>query len=332
MPKTTEVALSTAKKNKKQEFQRVTKPSEIVSASPIEGKTLSLPAVKCYNLMLGIAQAAGFADQDYCISKHELRRSHKSNERLDGLLNELHSIVLEMRCNSPRGKPATLRTPLLSATIHEDDEDDGNVYFSFPPKLIKIIEESDQWSILLAQVMVGFKSLYALRLYEYGCGYYKRDEPFWWMTPDELRKSFSVPDKTYDNWAILRLKVLDAAIKEVNTLAEEFEVDLPEDKIRRHGRKVVKFCLVFKAKHKPVEEQKDIKPKLVQTGIDINDRALRILQEAARSHGPGQCPAVSRWYKLARERGCSSVLAYAARHQWPEWVAWVAQDIIKAGA
>jgi hypothetical protein len=326
MAKTTTTAKAVAHKNTTSKAQQVCKPSEIVSAMPIKGRSLSLPAVKAYNLMLGQAQAAGFENRDYCISKRELRRSHKGNERLDGILHELHSIALEMKCTTPDGESGVLCTPLLSSTIRKDGDDDtGNVWFCFPEKLMQIIQASEQWSILLSQVMIGFKSLYALRLYEYGCMYHRRDEPFLWWSPDELRKAFGVPEGAYNDWAGVRHFVLKPALAEVNELAEEFFVEMPEDKIQRRGRKVTRFCLVFKSKAKPAEEPKTIEhepaAKRVQTDLDAAARALRLLDIA-------DIMERTRWYEAALQRGCREIPAATAKANLKKWVTWITEDIL----
>jgi uncharacterized protein YcgL (UPF0745 family) len=173
--------------------------------------------------------------------------------------------------------------------------------------------------------MIGFKSLYALRLYEYGCMYHRRDEPFLWWSPDELRKAFGVPEGAYKDWANTRRAVLDAAIAEVNGLAEEFSVEMPEDKIQRRGRKVTRFCLVFKSKAKPTEEPKTIEhepaTKRAQTDLDATARALRVLDIADSRER-------QRWYEVALQRGCREIPAAAAKMNLKKWVSWVADDIL----
>jgi hypothetical protein len=322
MTKTAAVGKAVSLKNKKTGTQTITKPSEILSAVPEKGRSLSLPAAKVYNLLLGVAQGEGFANKRYVISKKELRRSHNSNDRLSDLLKELHSLSFSVR-GTLDGKSGTWWMNLLSPSFQEDGNDDtGNVHFKLPVELTAILQESNQWAILLSQIMQRFTSLYALRLYEIGCLYAKRDEPFIWMTPDELRNEFVVPEGAYGDWANMRRKVLDVAIAEVNELAEEFSVALPEDKIRRQGRKVVKFCLVFLAKPTAKEGPKAVTAS--QIDLDITSRALRALEQA-------DLPARGRWYALARERGCRPVQAYAAKSNWSKWVAWVAEDILKEG-
>lgn len=248
MGRTLSVAQGAAGRNARRgERQEIVKPSEMISARPVAGRTLSLPAMKCYNLMLGVAQANNFADERYSISKKELRRSHKGNERLSTLLDELHSVVF-MISGTLNGKPGLWRMSLLAPSFEEDgDEDTGNVHFRFPPELLSIIQHSEQWAILLSKAVIKFESLYALRLYEIGCLYINRQVPLLWLTPDELRRTMQVPKGAYSDWANLRRRVIDKAVAEINKLAD-FTVSVPEDKIRRRGRAVTKFMLLFAPK------------------------------------------------------------------------------------
>jgi plasmid replication initiation protein len=64
------------------------------------------------------------------------------------------------------------------------------------------------------------------------------------LTVSELRELLHVPNRSYQDWANLRRKTLDAAVAEVNQLAH-FNVVVPDDRIRRSGRKVIGLELRF---------------------------------------------------------------------------------------
>ena len=166
--------------------------------------------------------------------------------------------------------------------------------------------------------MQRFTSIYALRLYELGCLYYKRDEPFLWMTVDELRSGFIVPEGAYQDWTDLRRFVLNAAIKEVNELVDEFSVEMPDDKIRRTGRKVVKFMLLFTAKQEKIAPAAEDQP--VQTDLDISARALRKIEKDTIA-------VRQKWWALAKERGAGEIPAPTAPGNIHRWIAFVARDI-----
>jgi hypothetical protein len=164
-------------------------------------------------------------------------------------LDELHTTLFRLETISPRGKPAIMRAPLLTSTFDEldDQDDDSLVYFRFTPEFIAVHQDSRLWAALSGPIMIGFDSLYALRLYEIGCQMVGRHNPVLALTVPELRELLRVPHGKYRDWANLRRKTLDAAVSEVNQLAD-FDVIVPEDRIRRSGRKIISLELRFLAK------------------------------------------------------------------------------------
>jgi hypothetical protein len=229
-------------------LDKIIKAAEVIQARPAR-EALGLAASKALNLMLGIAGGARFADKMYTIPKKELRRSHKSNEHIQSILDELHSTLFRLETVSPRGRPAILTAALLTSTFNERDEqdDDSLVYFRFTPEFLEVHRDSRLWAALSGPIMIGFDSLYALRLYEIGCQIVGRHNPVLALTVPELRELLRVPQGKYRDWANLRRKTLDAAVSEINQLAD-FKVIVPEERIKRNGRKVISLELQFLAK------------------------------------------------------------------------------------
>jgi hypothetical protein len=227
-------------------LEKIIKAAELIWARPAKGRSLGLAASKTLNLMLGVAGSDGFQDRMYSIPKKDIRRSHKSNEHIPGILEELHTTLFRLETVSPRGKPAVFTAPLLSSTIVEidDQDDDALIYFQFTPAFIAIHKDSRLWAALSGPIMIRFDSAYALRLYEIGCQLVGRHDPTMRLTVPELRELLQVPAAKYTDWANLRRKTLDAAVAEVNQLAP-FVVTVPEDRIRRSGRKIVGLELRF---------------------------------------------------------------------------------------
>jgi hypothetical protein len=230
-------------------LEKIIKAAEVIRAKPAKEKALGLFASKTLNLMLGVAGGAGFEDKMYSIPKKELRRSHKGNERIPAILDELHTTLFRLETVSPRGKPAIMRAPLLTSTFDEldDQDDDSLVYFRFTPEFIAVHQDSRLWAALSGPIMIGFDSLYALRLYEIGCQVVGRHNPVLALTVPELRELLRVPQGKYRDWTDVRRFTLDKAIAEINQLAD-FDVILPEERIRRSGRKVISLELRFLAK------------------------------------------------------------------------------------
>src|SRR5689334_17372970 len=244
LPKTTaEVAIAA---HRDFGLEKIIKAAELIRARPAKGRSLGLAASKALNLMLGVAGSDGFQDRMYSIPKKDIRRSHKSNEHIPGILEELHTTLFRLETVSPRGKPAVFTAPLLSSTIVEidDQDDDALIYFQFTPAFIAIHKESRLWAALSGPIMIRFDSAYALRLYEIGCQLVGRHDPTMRLTVPELRELLQVPAGRYRDWDALRRNTLGAAVAEVNQLAH-FEVHVPEDRIRRSGRKIVSLELRF---------------------------------------------------------------------------------------
>jgi hypothetical protein len=230
-------------------LEKIIKAAEVIQAKPARDKALGLSASKALNLMLGVAGGAGFEDRMYSIPKKELRRSHKGNERIPAILDELHTTLFRLETVSPRGKPAIMRAALLTSTFDEldDQDDDSLIYFRFTPEFLAVHRDSRLWAALSGPIMIGFDSLYALRLYEIGCQMVGRHNPVLPLTVPEFRELLRVPQGKYRDWTDLRRFTLDKAIAEINQLAD-FDVIAPEERIRRNGRKVVSLELRFLAK------------------------------------------------------------------------------------
>ena len=334
MGKAVEVGKIVADKNLRRERQEIIKPSELVSAKPIQGRTLSLPALKAYNMMLKAAQANGYANVRYSVTKKALRRSHKGNERIAGLLDELHSVGFQVP-GVLDGKKGLWRMTLLSPTFEEEGDDDtGSVHFQFPAELLEIIQESGSWSLMIEQVMVKFESVYGLRLYEIGCRHISRDKPFIWWTPEELREEMGVPKDAYQDWANLRRRVLDTAMAEVNQLAH-FDVELHDKTIQRMGRKVVKFMISFN--QKPLVDAERAESERAKHSAGRKARREGTVEKVVPTHHDAirrlmleDVPTRQKWYDRAHELGAPEIKAPAARDNIKRWIAWVDVEVAKA--
>jgi len=229
-------------------LDKIIKSAELIHAVPLphpEGKKLSLFAWKCFNLMLGVAGSHGFQDRIYEITKKELRRTHKSNERIADVIDVLTSIKMKVEVRSPAGRPAEMTINFLSSTIRElDQTDDSTVYFRFTPEFAEIHKRSKLWAALAGRTMLRFTSTYALKLYEVGCQMVGRADPTMRITVEQLRNLLHIESSSYTDWANLRRRTLDRAVEEVNQLAH-FNVVVPENQIRRVGRKVISIELRF---------------------------------------------------------------------------------------
>jgi hypothetical protein len=228
------------------EGDEIVKAKELIEVRYAKGQSLSLPARKVLNLLIGKAAGDAWKPGSHVITKRELRGSHKGNERLPAILDELMTTTFKLAVTSRRGLPAVLTAALLAWNIEETSEtDDAIIEFEFTGPARKALRESNQYAIMNRAAVLSFDSKYAVTLYEMGCQRWQKRDVTWEGTPDDLRSMLGVPNSTYRDWTDLRRRVIDQAIQEVNHLAP-FVVAIPErGGIKRQGRKVVGIRLEF---------------------------------------------------------------------------------------
>lgn len=322
--------------------KEIIKPQDLVMAKPAPAKRgqseqrISLFAAKCFNLMVGVIQAAGFKDQLYSIPKATLRQAHKSNDRLSDMRTELHSVPYVFDCTTPDGHPGTVMVPLLAATItSNDDTDEALFYFRITPELSQILRSAPYWSSLLADHVRRFDSAYAMRLYEIGCQIVGRDHAkTLTLTPEEVRELLHVPATSYPDWANLRRAVLDTAIREVNQVAQTFTVTMPPEAIRRGAKNRVKsielrFEGTTPTKALLAREEAEThsagrrarrEKRVEQVVAPIEVQALRWLERAS-------VMVRTKWAARAVELGAQSAKSMAATSNLGTWVGFVASEL-----
>src|SRR3546814_8465378 len=62
-------------------------------------------------------------DKTFVITKRELRGSHKGNERIQPVMDELLRVIIRIRTTSTKGKPAIMSQSLLASCVEEIAED-----------------------------------------------------------------------------------------------------------------------------------------------------------------------------------------------------------------
>ncbi|OHB26819.1 MAG: replication initiation protein, partial [Phenylobacterium sp. RIFCSPHIGHO2_01_FULL_69_31] len=182
--------------------------------------------------------------------KSDIRRGHKGNERIADMLEELHRTLFAIDDLSWRGRKATKRFPLIQSSreeVEEDGAERGWIEWEFTPDARRLIKESETYAVLNRQAVLGFRSTYALRLYEMGALRIHRRQSTWRGDMTALRAAFGIAPELYKDFAQLRRKVLERAKAEIDQLAH-FTVEWRE--IRR-GRAVVEIEFVFHPKDAP---------------------------------------------------------------------------------
>ena len=226
------------------------KPGNIVEIKFVKGESLSLTASRLLALMILTAGGDAWEDRPHRIRKADIRRGHKGNERISDMLQELHRTLFAVDDKSWRGKKATLLFSLISRSKEETDEDGGEtgwIEWEFTPDARKLIQASETYAVLNRQAVLGFRSNYALKLYELGALRLHRRQATWRGDMQALRAALGIPPDVYTDFAQLRRKVLEKAKSEIDQLAH-FRVEWREI---RQGRTVTELEFRFEPKGAP---------------------------------------------------------------------------------
>jgi hypothetical protein len=228
------------------------KPGQLVEVRFVKGQSLSLTAARLLALMILTAGGDAWQPVAHRMRKAEIRRGHKGNERIADMLEELHRTLFAVDDLSWRGRKATKRFPLIQSSreeIEDDGAESGYIEWEFTPDARRLIRESESYAVLNRQAVLGFRSSYALRLYELGALRIHRRQPIWRADITAIRAAFGIAPELYKDFAQLRRKVLEKAKAEIDQLAH-FTVDWRE--IRR-GRAVIELEFEFRAKAAPAQ-------------------------------------------------------------------------------
>lgn len=226
------------------------KPGSIIEVKFVKGESLSLTASRLLALMILTAGGDAWEDRPHRMRKADIRRGHKGNERITDMLQELHRTLFAIDDRSWRGKKATTLFSLISRSKEETDEDGGEagwIEWEFTPDARKLIQASETYAVLNRQAVLGFRSNYALKLYELGALRLHRRQATWRGDMAALRAALGIPPEVYTDFAQLRRKVLDKAKAEIDQLAH-FRVEWREI---RQGRTVAEIEFRFEPKGAP---------------------------------------------------------------------------------
>jgi hypothetical protein len=228
------------------------KPGNLVEVRFVKGQSLSLTAARLLALMILTAGGDAWEPVAHRMRKADIRRGHKGNERISDMLEELHRTLFAVDDLSWRGRKATKRFSLILSSTEEVEENGGEtgwIEWEFTPEARRLIRESETYAVLNRQAILGFRSSYALRLYEMGALRLHRRQSSWKADLTAIRAAFGIAPELYKDFAQLRRKVLEKAQAEINTLAH-FTVDWREIK---RGRAVAEVEFTFHPKAAPAQ-------------------------------------------------------------------------------
>jgi plasmid replication initiation protein len=215
------------------------KPRELVDI--IELTPLNRSETILYNQLLANAWNNIRTQPIHKVLKASLRGTHESNDRLELAFDKLMGAWAKIRARDPQtNEMATFRVHLLG-TNKEEDRDDGYFYYTFPPDLLAVIQQSKAWATIKSHIMYALRSKYSIRLYEMverRIGLMKQYEDF---SVDEFRAMLGVPEGKLDRFADFNKHCLKPALAEVNQLTD-FNVEVMAIK---KGRTVEKLRLAW---------------------------------------------------------------------------------------
>ena len=190
------------------------KPGRLVEVRFVKGQSLSLTASRLLALMILTAGGDAWRDIPHRMRKADIRRGHKGNERIVDMLEELHRTLFAEDDKSWRGKRATKRFNLIQASweeVEDGDKETGWIEWQFTPDARRLIQESETYAVMNRQAVLGFRSAYALKLYEEGALRLHRRQPVWKVDIVGLRAALGIDPDKYGDFAQLRRKVLKIA-------------------------------------------------------------------------------------------------------------------------
>ncbi len=242
---------------RRRELDFVSKPGELVE-SEFETGSLSAAARKAFALMIRKAGPEAGGDKTFTITKKELRGSHKGNERIQAVMDELLRVIVRIRTTSKKGKPAIMSQSLLSSCVEESSEDGMSVVeYTFSDNFKRVIQRSDYYARVNLGVTLSLQSRYSLTLYDLGCLIINRQNRVVKMDVAELRRRLGVPEGSFKNFAEFRRDVLAKSKAEIDQLAD-FTVEWEEIRGSGRGRPVQTVKLTFSPKD-PVEQEETAK-------------------------------------------------------------------------
>ena len=110
---------------------------------------------------------------------------------------------------------------LSSAMTNKKYRDSGKIYYSFDPQLARNVLLPRSFARLRVHFVMGLRSKYAITLYEILEGYVNRREPTAIVSMDDLRDWLKVPQDAYKTWKDLKRNVVDIAVGEINSRADD---------------------------------------------------------------------------------------------------------------
>lgn len=236
-----ETAADETKELSQREAQSVAKANEAIAIRPKRGK-LTLLSRRIYNALLYHAQKQGVDEPIYRLALTELigdaRFTSNNTELLKSHLRDMQATTIEWSTSST-GAKKWLSTQLIG-TVTIEEPGRGQACFitwRYPDEIRERLVKPNQYTKVLLEISAQMRSYSASVLYEIGARYLTspgrlsmREDVIWWAAV--LTGRSDIKDVDY---RFLKRDVIAKALVEVDTLNDEFSLELIEHK---QGRKV----------------------------------------------------------------------------------------------
>jgi plasmid replication initiation protein len=223
------------------EDQTLAKANEAIAIRPKRGK-LTLLSRRIYNALLYHAQKQGVDEPSYTLPLAELigdaRFNSNNTELLKSHLRDMQATTIEWSTSSA-GQKKWVSTQLIGTVIIEEPGRGKTctITWHYPKEIRESLVKPNQYTKVLLEISGQMRSYSASVLYELGARYLTsparltmREDVFWWASVLTGRS-----DITEVDYRFLKRDVISKAIVEVETLCEDFTLELIEHK---RGRKV----------------------------------------------------------------------------------------------
>jgi Initiator Replication protein len=244
-PRSSEVATRT-------EDQSVAKANEAIAIRPKRGK-LTLLSRRIYNVFLYHAQQQGVEKPSYSILLSELiddaRFTSNNTELLKSHIRDMQATLIEWHTSSGQARQWTSTQLLGPVVIDEPGRGQAcTITWTYPEKIRERLVKPAQYTRVLLEISSQMRSYAASVLYELGARYLTspgrltmREDVIWWASVLTGRS-----DITSVDYRILHRDTIKKALAELDTLCEDFRLEVVEHK---RGRKVEE--LQFRVLAKP---------------------------------------------------------------------------------
>lgn len=234
------------------EEQAVSKANEAIAIRPKRGK-LTLLSRRIYNVFLYHAQRQGVDKPQYQLLLSELiddaRFSSNNTELLKSHIRDMQATTIEWHTSSGQARQWTSTQLLGTVVIDEPGRGQAcTITWSYPEPIRERLVRPAQYTRVLLEISSQMRSYAASVLYELGARYLTspgrltmREDVIWWASVLTGRS-----DITKVDYRILHRDTIKKALVELDTLSEDFRLEVVEHK---RGRKVEE--LQFRVVPKP---------------------------------------------------------------------------------